>query len=93
MADVVSMPGCGPLTPRDGMPPVANVVEMLEKALQEARSGDIRAAGLALVRTNGVTATAYAYDHNEATSHFLVAATAYLHHRYISEKMESSEEP
>ncbi len=91
MAKVVSMPGCGPLKPTASLGPVPNVVEKLEGLLAEAKHGEVRAIGFAIVRTGNEVGTSFAIDPDEAVSHLLVAATAYLHAYYVAHKMTQSE--
>lgn len=91
MAAVVCFPGSGPLVSPEGLAPVPDVIEVLERALERARKGEIRAIGLAIVNCNANTSTAYAADPDAAVSHYLSAATAYLHGRYIAHKLETSE--
>lgn len=88
---VVSLPGHGPLATPSGFEPVPSIIEALERALEQARRGEIRGIGLAIVRCNAVTGTAYAADPDEAVSHYLTAATAYLHQRYVLHKLDTSE--
>ncbi len=86
-AEIVSLPGKGPVASPEGLPPVPDVIEALETALLEAREGRIRAIGLAIVRCGGVTATRYACDPDECVAHYLTAATAYLQGRYVAHKL------
>lgn len=69
------------------MSPVQDVIDALEVALQEARDGRIRAIGLAIVKCDQETSTRFACDPDEAISHSLTAATAYLHGRHIAHKL------
>lgn len=86
---VVSLPGLGPVGSLAGSPAVSAVVDALERALAEARAGNIRAVGLALVKTNGDISTEFASS--DGNSHFLTAAIAYLHQRHINLKLGMSE--
>ncbi len=92
MADILAMPGCGPLEPTAALGPVDGVVEKLEELLAEAKRGEVRAIGFAVVRTGNVAGTGFAIDPDEGASHILTAATAYLHARYVAHKLAQSED-
>ena len=89
---VIALPGNGPLATPEGSPPVPDVIETLERILAEAREGRVRAIGLAIVRCNAETATCFACDPDEAVSHYMTAATAYLHTRYVAHKLNLGDE-
>lgn len=90
MATVVSLTGA-PVEAHDGNVVSAEVVEKLEELLADAKRGDIRAIGVAIVRPGYNTSTMYAVDPAEPCSHELMAAISYLQHRYAAHKVESAE--
>lgn len=91
MADVVSLAG-KPVEATNGNVVVAEVVERLEELLAQARAGEVRAFGIAIVRPDHHTSTMFAIGPAEMVSHQLMAAVTYLQHRYAAHRVGSAEE-
>jgi hypothetical protein len=85
---VVLLPGKGPIEPAAEIGPAAEVVELLERLLGEAKEGKIRAIATGIVREKGVVANAYAYGKDEGTCNHMVAAIAYLQWRFMTDQTQ-----
>jgi hypothetical protein len=62
--------------------PSPEVIAVLEKHLEEAKAGRIRAVGIAVVNADDTTGTEWVFDPEEVVCHQLMAAMTYLQNRY-----------
>lgn len=90
MAEVVSLSGA-PVDARSGNVVVPEIVEKLSELLEQAKLGDIRAIGVAIVRPGYTTSTMYSAGPADPCSHELMAAITYLQHRYAGHKVDTAE--
>lgn len=90
MAQIIGLNGA-PVVVEHGQIPVAAIVQRLEELTAQAKRGDILAMAVALVRPGYTTSTMYETG-DAPCSHQLMAAIAYLHHRYAERRVEQSEE-
>lgn len=86
MSTVVALPGKGPINPTAGLGPVDGLVKALEGYLEQAKRGEIRAMGFAIVKDNGECGTAWEQHPDEGISHQLMAAMTYLQNRYANHR-------
>lgn len=66
-----------------------DIVEILEKLLEEAKSGELRGLAYCTVKLNNVLGTGWAGS--DGTRYLLGAATGMLAHRYSGALLESGE--
>lgn len=73
-----------PVVPQPAQP-VPEIVTMLEQALNEARSGELRSAGLVKVFGNGSDGSvSVAWWITGTNNHIIVAGISYLWHRVLT---------
>lgn len=82
MAEVVALHGAAVAT----YEPCSDVIDLLERYLEEARRGEISGIVLGVVAGNSSISTEWASG--RADSHFMVAASSMLNHRLLCTKLQ-----
>lgn len=62
--------------------PCQEIIDMLEKSLAQAKSGELRAVAVATVLADGLTGTGYKYDEKDQSFCLLGFALSGLHARF-----------
>jgi hypothetical protein len=90
MAEIHHLPGVtAPDQPRE-LQPVPGIIRELELLLAEARSGHLRAIGIATVRAGDSAGSLWERPESGDHSHTLSAAISILWHRYHGAQAASS---
>ncbi len=85
-AEIVALPGTITL-PLDEQKPVAEVVELLERILDQAKSGEIIGVAISTVNKmpNGEASIGSSYRYLVGTRFHLIAAVEWLKHRMMKD--------
>lgn len=87
MAEVHAFPGTAdPDRPRDEQP-VPGIVAFVEKLLDDAKAGRVRALAIAAVKQGDMVTTAWERPEDGDYGHQLAAAIGCLSHRYFASRV------